>query len=379
MEHKENETLALATLLNLDPSNKSAGVPDLLAQNEDDIRIRDKMMRDFWTLLEKCSPGAIPPGIIFLAGTRISISGFGWAPRSWMSADKIDYPDPIAMIAKPAKLLSTREGLEVEYPGFLLHYENRSAILPVPDGKGFWFPSDNSLTEFYHVTNADYKSHNNQRGNSREHEELAIILSHPRPGQIPEIGLLVKVETVRTERSLGQDDVQNILVVHMLSRVKVQRETREGTLKSQKQAMAGRLSGKASQMIYGETLEENQRWQVDCPPSEIEKQVMTATQALGLSGSQQEVAPMDRPIYERAGIDTDEQYDDTASEAVEEQLLTPEISQSNGFVEPGSDSHNPPPNTIEEDLPAAEPPQTHIFGPLVRKFTDLARVWGNEN
>lgn len=66
---------------------------------------------------------------MFLAGARIGEPGFGWVPRTWMPTNGIDYPDPIAMFTKPARLLPNNEALEVEYLGFLLHYESRNAIV----------------------------------------------------------------------------------------------------------------------------------------------------------------------------------------------------------------------------------------------------------
>lgn len=243
----------------------SFATADLLKKEDDETKKRDEMMRDFWALLEDSSPGAIPPGIIFLAGPRNSEPGFGWAPRSWLTADGVDYPDPIATATKPARLLPNNEGLEVEYPGFLLHYEDRNAIVPVTHGQGFWFPSDNSLTEIYHVDRADSKPYNVRRGIIDDNEDLAIILCRPRPGQVPEIGLLVKILRTKEEKPLGQDDVRKVFKAQLLFRVKVKRETTDAILNQEKGKVLERHGANhKSIVVFGEALEADQKWYVDC-------------------------------------------------------------------------------------------------------------------
>lgn len=48
-----------------------------------------------------------------------------------MPTNGIDYSDPIAMFTKPTRLLPNNKALAVEYLGFLLHYENRNAIVQI--------------------------------------------------------------------------------------------------------------------------------------------------------------------------------------------------------------------------------------------------------
>src|SRR5689334_4831978 len=55
---------------------------------------RDQLMKEFWTLFEREYEGNIPPGLIFLPGEKLALQGFGWAPRSFMEAYKLDHPDP---------------------------------------------------------------------------------------------------------------------------------------------------------------------------------------------------------------------------------------------------------------------------------------------
>ncbi|KAI4654187.1 uncharacterized protein J4E78_007232 [Alternaria triticimaculans] len=265
--HNEHETLALATLLNLDLSNKSFGTANLMKPGNNTNLELDTMMKDFWLSLEESSPGSIPPGIIFLPGPRIQISAFGWAPKSWMLAHGPDYPDPVALSRKAA-VLSPEYGLQVEFPGFLLHCEDRDAILGhQTNGTGFRFPCDNSLTEYYRVTWDETEEYSKQRGiiGEQRSEDLAIILCRPRPGQFPEIGLLVEIHTTKQEkRDLGQDSVRRVFAVYMRRRVKVRRETGDLNLATKVKEIMNRAHEEQSRIICGEILNEDQKWIVDC-------------------------------------------------------------------------------------------------------------------
>ncbi|KAF2793873.1 hypothetical protein K505DRAFT_417498 [Melanomma pulvis-pyrius CBS 109.77] len=264
--HLEHETLALATLLNLDYQDKSFGTAELLNKKEDKEGKLNEMMKDFWMALEESYPGSIPPGIIFLPGDRIKLKGFGWAPRSWMSAQGVDHPDPISIISKSATLLPLKGGLLVEFPGFYLHSEDRSAIVGATDGKGFWFPSDNSLVEWYHVSWADEKEYSIKKGiiDESRSEEFAIILSRPRPREIGEIGVLVEIYDKRKQRELGTNNQRWTFAVYMLCRVYVRRETDEVKLKQKRQEMVeSRRPEDRSNVICGQTLDEEQKWFVD--------------------------------------------------------------------------------------------------------------------
>ena len=234
----------------------------------------DTMMKDFWLSLEESSPGSIPPGIIFLPGPRIQISAFGWAPKSWMLAHEPDYPDPVALSRKAA-VLSPENGLQVEFPGFLLHCEDRDAILGHQTNEmGFRFPCDNSLTEYYLVTWDETEEYSKQRGiiGEQRSEDLAIILCRPRPGQFPEIGLLVEIHTTKQEKmDLGQDSVRRVFAVYMRRRVKVRRETGDLNLATKVKEIMNRTHEEQSRIICGEILNEDQKWIVDCRNDSAEK------------------------------------------------------------------------------------------------------------
>ncbi|KAF2996247.1 hypothetical protein E8E13_003781 [Curvularia kusanoi] len=307
MEHEENETLALATLLNLDiKRTKSLGSAELYAGNDiKKSRMLDEKMKEFWLLLEKSSPGAIPSGIIFLAGKRISLPGFGWAPRSWMSALEQDYPDPIATATHPARLLAD-EGLEVHYPGFWLHCETDKAILPITDGKGFWFPCDSSMTEIYHVTRPDFTEHKTRRGAQPDNRDLAIILCRARPGQIAEIALLVRVDEIREERLLGQDSVRRVIAADILFRVKIKREAANETLKYQRERFFRKHKpNHTSTIVYGECLDTNQKWCVDCRTFEEEIPDATLVESAENKPPKPDSSGLQGPLLEWSG-DPDE-------------------------------------------------------------------------
>ncbi|CAN9107975.1 unnamed protein product [Alternaria alternata] len=258
------------------PDNETSQKLDVEARQKLDIETSqklDKMMKDFWLSLEESSPGAIPPGIIFLPGPRIQITGFGWAPKSWMLAHGPDYPDPVALLTKAA-VLSPENGLQVEFPGFLLHCEDRDAILSQTDGQGFRFPCDNSLTEYYRVTWDETDEYSKQRGiiGEQRSEDLAIILCRPRPGQLPEIGLLVEIYTTKQEKKdLGQDSVRRVFAVYMRRRVNVKRETSDLNLDTKVEEIMNRGPKEQSRIICGEILDEDQKWIVDCRIDSTEK------------------------------------------------------------------------------------------------------------
>src|SRR3569833_166417 len=96
----EHEVLALATLLKLDsdmsPNIEEAGLvaPDEQRRGDDGDKAKveadainrlETLVCEFWQELDR-SYGAIPSGIIFLPGAKVNRRGFGWAPRTWLSA-----------------------------------------------------------------------------------------------------------------------------------------------------------------------------------------------------------------------------------------------------------------------------------------------------
>ncbi|KAG9234097.1 hypothetical protein BJ875DRAFT_25721 [Amylocarpus encephaloides] len=265
--HLEHETLALATLLNLDYQEvafKRAGyvstayTPEAKSQGK-----RDEMMSDLWALLDETCPGSIPSGIIFLPGPRLSIEGFGWAPKSWMSGQQIDYPDPLSSMLTGAKLVNGK-GLEVHYPGFLLHAGNQDSILQ-EKGKSFHFPSDNTLLEWYQVTIAEDLA--SDRGTFLEGEgKFAIILCRPRTREQDEIALLVKIKREKKQRLAGNQTPITIYHVYIVCRVRIKRETGLSQL-SEWKGFIHKSDEDGNKFVCGEVLDSSQRWHVDGFPT----------------------------------------------------------------------------------------------------------------
>ncbi|KAH8745928.1 hypothetical protein F5883DRAFT_702063 [Diaporthe sp. PMI_573] len=133
-----HETLALATLLVLKYQGTQIEEAGLTKLKDVKDKLRDQLVTEFWKTFHNTHRGAIPPGMIFLPGAKVEgHQGFGWAPRTWLSAHEIDYPNPLNHWTGKTDLPST--GLEVKYPGFLLHTigrDTRSHILGMDQDKG---------------------------------------------------------------------------------------------------------------------------------------------------------------------------------------------------------------------------------------------------
>lgn len=127
MSNPAHETLALATLFNLDYEDTEVEAAGLeLVPSDAQI---NRLARDFWYIFHDQHQGCIPPGIIFLPGEKASLehegrSGFGWAPKTWLSASEVDYPDRLSIWYAPTDLRD--EGLIVQFPGVLLHTHSRA-------------------------------------------------------------------------------------------------------------------------------------------------------------------------------------------------------------------------------------------------------------
>ncbi|KAH7064419.1 hypothetical protein BKA63DRAFT_173216 [Paraphoma chrysanthemicola] len=356
---REHETLALATLLNLEYQNTSFAGGQILKDHERDTKLKE-YMKDFWEVLEENSPGAIPPGIIFLPGDRIQMKGFGWAPLTWMEAGGVDHPDPISVISKSAKLEPLKGGLLVEFPGFLLHCQDRNAILGFTNGKGFWFPSDSSLSEWYHVERADNKEFSTKKGVVYEEraEQLAIILSRPRPREMAEIGLLVEVYEIREQRELGKDSGKRIFKVFIIGRVTVRRETdtRDEQKARKDEIIQSRKETYHKRIICGEALEDDQQWYVDSRTGsdgemdETSKIPTEAASEVNVVVSEGRVKPYPARHAMDREVPADESGDGSTSVGGTE---TPELAQSTHTVATvASSSKNipPPQATAAEDL-----------------------------
>lgn len=218
-------------MLNLDYQGKDIEAAGL-AKDPDDTKV-DQLVKAFWIRFNAEYEGAIPAGIIFLSGEKVNIRGFGWAPRSWMSAQDIDYPDPLSRWSGKTFLEQSEEsgGLRVKYPGFRLWAPNariRRRILGTDQVKlEFKFPVDRKLLEWYKVKPADpgiaVKFLNEIVDKDKP---LAIILSRPQPGGSPrEIGLLVMIYEETEKKTDFGETIAKIFHCYIIRRIHICRET----------------------------------------------------------------------------------------------------------------------------------------------------------
>lgn len=221
-------------------------------------RSLEDMMIELWNELSRhVSEGIIPPSIIFVPGKRLSMPGFGWAPKTWMvgHGDEGAYPDPARIPGRPARLMQAvgnqGGGLLVKFRGFILHARNRNVILELNKDE-FTFPSDNTLLDWYTV-NLKVDATEENPTSRRQEKQLAIILSGPQPREIPEIALLVELNEPKWRNT-------PTWYVSIIRRVLVRRETRK-SLTNENYIIDS--EGKEDSLIYGEVVDDNQEWCVD--------------------------------------------------------------------------------------------------------------------
>ena len=253
-EHRHHETLSLATMLNVDTTSfaePSAYREDTTEYNND----CDKRMRRFLLLLSDIVPCPIPPGMIFLPGPRLAEKAYGWAPKSWLSSREIDPPDPLsfkngAFKGNENTRFDTREGLEVEFPGFFLHQltGSRDTLRQL---KQFAFPTDSSLLEWYSVEIADANDQFPDESNLKK-RDIAVLASRIPSLEPKEIALLVAINRIHSAR----------YYVEILNRVWLVREEIQGKLMDWSRMFR---RGSFESICAAERLPATQRWCVDGP------------------------------------------------------------------------------------------------------------------
>lgn len=221
----------------------------------------DNMMRDFWVILDETCPDVIPPGIIFLPGERLSVPDFGWAPRTWLSEQGVDYPDPLSSMVSPAKFI-TGKGLQVQYPGFLLYFNSANAILFSVE-RHVEFPIDSSLLEWYQVEQADIAAigKSTQSLSTEKVRRLAIILCRGKPRELAEIALLVEIVKDIPQRSSTGQTLSQIYKVDIISRVWIKRQ-RGISYNGKLQDFNHRAEEDKDSFICGEELDAGQQWYI---------------------------------------------------------------------------------------------------------------------
>ena len=245
-KHLHHETLSLATLLNADTDRFAGPSP----HPEDSVDYKnecDERMSSLIYLLSAMSPCAIPPGTIFLPGEKLSAEGYRWAPRSWLSSQEVEPPDPLSVETKTKTRLTLPDGLEVEFPGFRLHELgiNRNK-LQIEDA--FHFPTNFTLGEWYRVESIKEGERILDESKINDDRRLAIIVSRFPILNRQEIALLVAIKKIHSK----------MLYVEILNRAWISRCDNHSKL-----AIGFR---EGSEDLIGETLSTRQKWCVDGPP-----------------------------------------------------------------------------------------------------------------
>lgn len=184
---------------------------------------RVSLMQKFWEKVgrDPVLKDSIPPGIIFLPGTRLPGAGYGWAPLTWMSHGEESYPYPLNASRFPTVLGS--HGLMVRYPGFVVEAsrDDMKNVIGAGTQSSFRLSVNRGLYEWYSVAAPEVKmsktmafiEEEDDGGRQRDiaeklvnhlgvgkHLRIGIILSRPRPVEAEgEIGLLVEIHNPLVE------------------------------------------------------------------------------------------------------------------------------------------------------------------------------------
>lgn len=247
-EHLQHETLALATLFNIDLDDITKLSDIKVPEKKPDL---DSRMERLLSLLSRHNPCLIPPGMIFLPGPRLLGKGYRWAPRTWLSVCAVDPPDPLMVEAPEAILVP--EGLHVTFPGFLLNRPSRDTGLFTNVGESY-FPTNLSVSEWYHIQRAD------QEAEQIDRRDLAVIAPRLPVLDPKEIALLVAVK----KRS------HDLLTAEVLHRVWISAESDPEKIKKFRDDF---LAAKDGERLWGEKLPSEQRWCVDGPEKLVKDEI----------------------------------------------------------------------------------------------------------
>lgn len=246
-----DEPLALAILFNLDTT---AFVDESLAAQQENIPEAEleNRMCTLLQMLANLQPCAIPPGIIFLPGEKLSRGGFRWAPRTWLSNQEIFSPDPMRFTTRPAHLpLYNSMGLEVEFPGIELHQQSSQAI-QWEEAEEVSFPTGITLDEWYVFWLFNKKEVFPSSKDFRD-KRLAIIALRLPILQPKEIALLVVINHDHSGR----------FFVHVFNTIWLGRERCQDRIGCGMENVRDR---KFNDVLCGERLPDNQKWCIDGRP-----------------------------------------------------------------------------------------------------------------
>jgi hypothetical protein len=232
-----DETICLATLLHIDPQ-------PLFGLTESP----DQRMCQFLSMLDSTGDEnlGIPSGMIFLEGPRLERSGFGWAPKTWMSGLSQQYPYPMDQHRYPSFLME--KGLHVRYPGIKLSFrnttENSAITMRVKHPSQQWFK-----LQYIRESGIDRKEP--APWSTGNNTQLAVILQRLRIDVVPESALLVAIVNTRG----------GVIWVHYLGRLWV---TAVNEARDIGKALADYHGN--SDAVTGELLREDQAWCIDGQP-----------------------------------------------------------------------------------------------------------------
>ncbi|KAL1626237.1 hypothetical protein SLS54_003072 [Diplodia seriata] len=338
--HKQHEVLALATLFNLntDRSDDAKSLNQAFIAGENSDEQLDKNMCTLLRLLEEVYPGSIPAGIIFLPGKRLPVKGYGWAPRTWISGQTVDHPDPLS-IDTPGTRFVPDQGLYVEFPGFLLHSSSgTNPITRMEQHTLLRFPVDSTLTEWYEIRRADIVKGNELprqvvKGSSGR-KRYAIILLRQRPRDVREIALLVETRQPVIQRSFDNKKETHILRVSIMFRVWINKastdaakddisnfygKSKQGVHSQQVNggniSARGEGSGAIGKQVFAEILDHDQKWCVDQDQDLIdpsEDQVSEPTGQRPRGTTQSDLSALLRPTKLKKAPDDSDRHSERA-------------------------------------------------------------------
>ena len=96
--HPQDEALAIAILLNLNTNHFPIITPSAIGREptDEELQLRmKKLLEELANTRPKPDKCVIPRGAIFLRGEKLSIEGFRWARRTWLSEPDIFTPNPL--------------------------------------------------------------------------------------------------------------------------------------------------------------------------------------------------------------------------------------------------------------------------------------------
>ena len=252
----QHEMLALALLFQIEDMREFADTSNTTNQASCTPQKIEELMQ--YILMDLDRHSAIPAGMIFLPGQRLSAKGFGWAPVSWLSMREIDVPDPFQIQAPKAKW-SPHNGLVVNFPGIrLLEVNPRDGVNnPLGTEGKFHFSTNRHRLEWYNVK--EVTDDVLPDASKLEDMELALIL--PRyPLEAPqEIALLVSIF-----RTLHETHY-----VWIQCRVWISRQNSEREIKKWQKEFD---KGVAPNLLCGQVLREQQSWCVDSKERPIQQE-----------------------------------------------------------------------------------------------------------